>query len=105
MTEGVGFAELPTLAELGDRLELAFVAAERPEPQRARVRVRWGLRPVLLAVLLFVLLAASTAAATLLALRGSVIPAPQKEDLQPPMIVKPETAHLSGVTSKDPSGS
>jgi hypothetical protein len=60
---------------------------------------------VLAGALLFALLAASAAAATLLVLRGSVIPAPERENLQPPMIVKPETAKLAGVTAKDPASS
>jgi hypothetical protein len=101
VTEGVGFAELPVLAELGDRLELAFLQVEHKPPPRRRA-FGIALRPALIAALLFILLAASTAAAALLALRGSVIPAPRRENLQPPMIVKPETAHLSGVTARDP---
>jgi hypothetical protein len=61
------------------------------------------MRPLLLTGIFFVLLAATAAAGTLLVLRGSVIPAPQKANLQPPMIVRPDTAKLSGVTAIDPT--
>ncbi|HEX6712143.1 MAG TPA: hypothetical protein VF066_02115 [Thermoleophilaceae bacterium] len=103
MSGHAAFPDLPVLAELGDRLELAFAQAERAGVERPhRPRLGFALRPAVVALVLFVLLAAGAAAATLLALRGSVIPAPQKEDLQPPMTVRPETAHLSGVTARDP---
>lgn len=93
------FPDLPALGELGERLGAAFAEAERVKPA---ARVSWRWRPLLVGALLFVVLAASAAAATLLALRGAVIPAPKHIDLQPPMIVKPETARLSGVTATDP---
>src|SRR2546423_799116 len=103
MTDGTSaFRDLPALADLGDRLATAFAQAERAESARRRPRHGWRLRPAVVAALLFALLAASAAAATLLVLRGSVIPAPQRVDLQPPMIVEPDTARLSGVTAADP---
>jgi hypothetical protein len=98
------FAELPALSELGDRLATAFADAERPERARARVPIAWRPHPAWVAALVFALLATTAAAATLLVLRGSVIPAPERVNLQPPMIVKPDTARLSGVTARDPSG-
>jgi hypothetical protein len=101
------FPDLPALDELGARLDAAFVAAEGVEREHAgrqRVRLVRQLRPVLVAVLVFALLAASAAAATLLVLRGSIIPAPRTIDLQPPMIVEPGSAHLAGVTARDPVG-
>jgi hypothetical protein len=98
------FPDLPALSQLGDSLSAAFARAEqqereRPRPRRALVR----LRPVLIAALVFALLAASAAAATLLVLRGSVIPAPKTRDLQPPMIVEAGSVHMSGVTARDPA--
>jgi hypothetical protein len=100
VNEYAGFPDLPVLGELGDRLGTAFAEAERRQPA-PRAGRRW--RPLLVGAILFVVLAASAAAATLLALRGAVIPAPEHIDLQPPMIVKPETARLSGVTARDPA--
>jgi hypothetical protein len=99
VNEYAGFPDLPVLGELGDRLGAAFAEAERTRPAP---RVAWRWRPLLVGAILFVLLAASAAAATLLALRGAVIPAPEHIDLQPPMIVKPDTVRLSGVTAADP---
>jgi hypothetical protein len=97
------FADLPILDELGRDLELAFAAAERTEPRRKRLRVRRrGFPSLLFAVLVFLVLAAGAASATLLALRGSVIPAPAKQDLTPPMIVRAGSVHLSGISVQDP---
>ena len=102
MNELAGFPDLPVLDELGARLGTAFAASERDGRSRPRARLAWRWRPLLAAGVAFALLAASAAAATLLVLRGSVIPAPQKVDLQPPMIVKPDTVRLTGVTAADP---
>ena len=104
MSSHSSFPDLPSLALLGDRLDSAFLEAERAERARPALRVEWRLRSIVIAVLLFLLLAASAAAATLLALRGSVIPGPAKENLQPPMIVVPGSVHLAGITARDPGG-
>jgi hypothetical protein len=102
------FADLPILEELGGDLRRAMLAADAGTPAAAPFRNRrvsgYSWRTVALALLVLLALAAAAAAATLLVLRGSVIPAPAKKNLQPPMIVKPATVHLAGISAPDPAG-
>jgi hypothetical protein len=99
------FADLPILAELGGDLDVAWQASQARDRGARRVRLpRRRVPSLILAAVVFLALAGGAAAATLLALRGSVIPGPPKQDLQPPMIVKPATAHLAGITARDPGG-
>lgn len=63
---------------------------------------RWSLRTVLVAIALSFGVTAGAAAATLLALRGSVIPAPAKEDVPPTQTPVPASSHVSPLRVADP---
>ncbi|EHN12048.1 hypothetical protein PAI11_10470 [Patulibacter medicamentivorans] len=63
---------------------------------------RWSLRTVLVAIVLSFGVTAGAAAATLLALRGSVIPAPAKEDVPPTQTPVPASSHVSSLRVADP---
>jgi hypothetical protein len=75
-------------------------APARPTPGIARRP--W--RTVLLAAALLVLVAGVAAAATLVAVRGAVIPAPALRDAGPAQVARPGTARLAGVLAVDPAG-
>jgi hypothetical protein len=81
-----------------DLVEAARRRAEAPAP--APFRVRAPRRSLLLAAALLVLMAGSAAGATLLALRGAVIPAPQA--VQPEQTPAAGTARVSALRAQDP---
>jgi hypothetical protein len=96
--------DLPILDELGAALELAFERGERAAAGRRHrfPRLRMGL--LLPAAAALVLLGCGAAAGTLLVLRGSVIPAPAPEDVQPQMKPLVRTAHVEPLRARDPAG-
>jgi hypothetical protein len=96
------FDDLPILEELAVSLDSAFART----PGR---RVSWlprhrTTRSFALAAVLLVLLAATAAAATLLALRGSVIPSPSPRDVQPAMRPIAGSQQLLALRAADPAG-
>ncbi|WP_320669373.1 hypothetical protein [Patulibacter defluvii] len=87
--------------------DLVRAAARRAgvaEPRRLRgKRVgRWSLPTVLAAIVLSLGVTAGAAAATLLALRGAVIPAPAKEDVPPTQTPVPTSARVLPLRVEDP---
>jgi len=93
------FADLPILDELAEQL---FTAA--PSSQRQPLRWRGPRRSLALAVVLCLVIAAGAAAATLLVLRGSVIPAPNPRDVPPEQTPAPGTSRLEPLRIPDPDG-
>jgi hypothetical protein len=93
--------DLPILDELGLALERAYEREERATGRRFP-NVRLGLLLPVAAAL--VLLGGGAAAATLLALRGSVIPGPASQDVQPQMRPLVKTAHVEPISVRDPAG-
>jgi hypothetical protein len=93
--------DLPILNELGVALERAYEREERASGRRFP-HVRLGL--LLPAAAALVLLGGGAAAATLLALRGSVIPGPASQDVQPQMRPLVKTAHVEPISAPDPAG-
>jgi len=93
--------DLPILDELGLALERAYDREERATGRRFP-RARFGL--LLPAAAALVLLGGGAAAATLLALRGSVIPGPASQDVQPQMRPLVKTAHVEPIRAPDPAG-
>jgi hypothetical protein len=83
-----------------DLVEAARRRAEAPAPTRVPFRARAPRRSLLLAAALLVLMAGSAAGATLLALRGAVIPAPQA--VQPEQTPAAGTARISALRAQDP---
>lgn len=79
-------------------------AARSSAPAPGRVRSRWPRRPplrsLLLAAALLVLLAGTAAGGTLLALRGSVIPAP--DAVPPEQTPAPGTSRVAPIRAADP---
>jgi len=86
--------------------DLVVAAAHLGEqPTRAGVpRVRPSLRAALVAAGVTVLVAGSAAGATLVALRGSVIPAPATRDAGPPQTPVLTSVHLTPARAADPGG-
>src|ERR671930_2691327 len=93
--------DLPILDELGASLERAYQRKEQATGRRFP-RLRIGL--LLPAAAALVLLGGGAAAATLLVLRGSVIPGPAPEDVQPQMKPLVRTAHVEPISARDPAG-
>jgi hypothetical protein len=93
------FADLPTLAALREQLAQA---AQAEGPQRATPRLGWPRRALVLAVL-GLLLGGATAAATLLALRGAVIPAPLAVDAGPGQVPAAASSRVLGLRAADPA--
>ena len=93
--------DLPILDELAAALERAYRREERAGA-RGRPRLRIGL--LLPAAVALVLLGCGAAAGTLLVLRGSVIPGPAPEDVQPQMTPLVRTAHVEPISARDPAG-
>jgi hypothetical protein len=104
------FDDLPILAELGDQLDAAFARsahsrrATRGAGWLAALRGRRTTRSLALAIVLLVLLAATATAATLLVLRGSVIPSPSAQDVQPAMRPIAGSERLLDLRAADPAG-
>jgi hypothetical protein len=92
--------DLPILDELGLALERAYEREERAAGRRFP-RLRIGL--LLPAAAALVLLGCGAAAGTLLVLRGSVIPGPAPEDVQPQMTPLVRTAHVEPISARDPA--
>jgi hypothetical protein len=92
--------DLPILDELGLALERSYHREERAAGRRFP-HVRLGL--LLPAAAALVLLGGGAAAATLLVLRGSVIPGPASQDVQPQMRPLVKTAHVEPISARDPT--
>jgi len=101
MPERDDFADLPGLARFGEALEAAARRAPARDPRGARAR-RW-LRGGALA-LAITLGVAATAAATVAALRGTVIPAPDARILPPEQTSLDSSSVLTAPRSADPAG-
>jgi hypothetical protein len=100
-----GFADLPILAELGEQVRAAALRSERaPRARRSWSPARRPGRSLAVAVAMLLAVVASAAAATLLALRGTVIPAPSPRDLPAEMTPRAGTSRVSEVRAADPGG-
>jgi hypothetical protein len=103
------FGDIPILAEVGDQLDAAFARGAHPRcvtrsaGWNAALRGRRTTRSLALAIVLLVLLAATAAAATLLVLRGSVIPSPSAQDVQPAMRPIAGSERLLDLRATDPA--
>lgn len=91
----------------GIERDLVDAARRRRDARRVanalRLRERLGIRRIALAAALFALVGAATAGATLLVLRGSVIPAPAVRDVPPDQMPAPGTARVSELRAADPA--
>jgi hypothetical protein len=95
-----GLDDLPVLERLGDQVAAAARAAPRRCWTPGRLARRLPPRVLVLAALLVLPTAAVSAGATLLALRGAVIPAPRAT--APEQRPAPGSSHVAGFTVADP---
>lgn len=98
------FPDLPILDELGAAVRAAAELEERGAPRQPGRggRARRPVRTLLLAGAFFVLLVAVAAAATMLVLRGAVIPAPAPGAVPAEMSPQPGSADLLDLRADDP---
>jgi hypothetical protein len=98
------FPDLPILDELGASVRDAALREERGAPRRGSRGARAGrpARTLVLAAAFFVLLVAVAAAATMLVLRGAVIPAPAPSAVPAEMTPQPGSADVLDLRADDP---
>jgi hypothetical protein len=85
-------------------LERDLMEAAARRAAAASPRARPPIRSLLLAAALLLAVAGSAAAGTLLALRGSVIPAPAERDAGPQQTPAPGTVRVEPLRAADPAG-